>query len=133
MNAYDVGMYGESVVKQMLAGVGEAHKVKQRYSGDINFLGCKIEVKTARMSQINGRKDKGFQFCLFKEKGTDFRHSDILVLLALDEHLQMCAAWVIPTDRLGNRHKISIPLDLSGKWAYWLNQWEVIADYIAEA
>lgn len=132
MNAYDVGVYGESLITQMLSDVGETHKVRKRHSGDINFLGCHIEVKTSRLGKINGRGDQGFQFCLFKEKGTDYRHSDVVILLALDEDCKRYAAWVIPVKVLADRQKICIPVDLSGKWHYWLDQWEVLADYVRE-
>lgn len=125
MNHIEVGAYGEMIVYQLLSETGA--RVGLGNGADVTFEGVKIEVKTAKPSKFNGRT-LGYQFCLSKPGHTDFRKSDILVLIPLDADGKPRAAYVIPTDKLGDRVKITMPMSLDTRFSGYREAWELLAD-----
>lgn len=74
----------------------------------------KIEVKTARQG-----RDKKWRFTLVKHGCTDYRHSDVLVLLCALAAGDV-VAYVMRTDDIPNRRQITIsshPANYSGIYA----------------
>jgi len=88
-----------------------------------------VEVKTARPSKFNGTH-LGYQFCLNKPGHTDFRKAKVLILIALGRDGDVRSVYVIPTDVVGQRKKITMPMSLSSKWQHWAWEFEVLARYI---
>lgn len=125
MNHIEVGAYGEALVYQVLSETGG--RVGLGNGADVTFEGIRIEVKTAMPSRFNGRT-LGYQFCLSKPGHTDFRKSHVLVLIPLDEHGKPRAAYVIPTDKLRDRAKITMPLSLDTRFSAYREAWELLVD-----
>ncbi len=125
MNHIEVGAYGEMIVYQLLSETGAT--VALGDGADVTFEGIKIEVKTAKPSKYNG-KTLGYQFCLYKPGKTDFRKSDVLVLIPLDEDGKPRAAYIIPTDKLRDRAKLTMPLSLDTRFSVYREAWEILAD-----
>lgn len=123
MNHIEVGAYGEMLVYQVLSETGGA--VGLGDGADVTFEGVKIEVKTAKPSKYNGRT-LGYQFCLSKPGHTDFKKSDVLI--PLDEHGKPRAAYVIPTGKLRDRAKLTMPLSLDTRFSVYREAWELLAD-----
>jgi hypothetical protein len=125
MNHIEVGAYGEMLVYQVLQETGG--RVGLGNGADVTFEGVKIEVKTAKPSKYNG-KTLGYQFCLSKPGHTDFRKSDILVLIPLDANGSPRGAYVIPTGKLRDRVKITMPLSLETRFSAYREAWELLAN-----
>lgn len=120
----DTGTLGEHLVATHLRQVAP---VQAGQAADLRMLDVEIEVKTARPSLYNGHT-LGYQFLLRKPKHTDFRKSDVLVLLCLDSACEPVAVYVVPTANLRNRTKLTIPLSLDTRLATYRNRWDVIAE-----
>jgi hypothetical protein len=123
----DTGLLGEQLVAAHLSQVSP---VETGQAADLRFCDVEIEVKTARLSLYNG-KTRGYQFLLDKHDqygATDFRKADVLVLICLDDHLDPIAAYILPTDRLQDRKKITIPANLRSPFNLFRDRWEIIAD-----
>jgi hypothetical protein len=121
----DVGKYGERWVAQMLSQAG---RVSMGGPADLEFEGVALEVKTARLSAINGRGERGYQFCLRRDRGkTNYAKADVVVLVPLSRACQPRAAFVIPVRDIDECKKIAILPDLSGKWEPYRNRWDLIA------
>ncbi len=125
MNHVELGAYGEMLVYQVLQETGG--RVTLGGGADVIFEGIKIEVKTAKPSKYNGQT-LGYQFCLSKPGHTDFRKSDVLVLIPLDENDNPRAAYVIPTSVIGKRKKITMPMSLGSRFVDYREAWELLAD-----
>jgi hypothetical protein len=122
----DVGKYGEVWVARVLARVGH---VQMGGPADLEFEGVALEIKTARLSIINGHGARGYQFCLRRDGGkTDYRKADVLILIALNQVCQPKAVFVIPVDDIDENKKITMPPDLSSEWAPYLDRWDLLAD-----
>lgn len=123
----DVGAFGEKLTRATLAQIAP---VEDGQAADLRCHGVEIEVKTARLSLYNG-KTRGYQFLLTKQDRygvTDFRKADVLVLICLDEQLDPLAVYILPTSRLRDRTKITIPASLISPYNVFRDRWEVIAD-----
>lgn len=123
----DTGVLGEQFVAAHLSQVAP---VQSGQAADLRFCDVEIEVKTARLSLYNG-KTRGYQFLLVKHDRygvTDFRNADVLVLICLDEQLDPAATYILPTVRLRDRKKITIPASLRSPFNVFRDRWEIIAD-----
>lgn len=118
----DVGNLGEYLVKRHLSQVAPCTTGKR---SDLRFEGVEVEVKTSRATLYNGHTF-GYQFLLSKDDQygkTDFRESDVLVLLCLDDDCNPVATFVVPTREVRNRTKITIPLSLKTRFAKYRDRW----------
>jgi len=124
----EVGALGEALVREALATVGRVDKGRS----DVRFEGVEIEVKTARPSRYNG-VTWGYQFLLVKRDAfgrTDVRKAQVLVLVCLDFAGAPRAVLVLPVTAVGERKKVTVPLDLQGQWREYLGRWDVIAEEV---
>ena len=126
MTHNEIGDFGEQYIARLLAEAGE---VTPGGPADLLFEGVSVEVKTARPSNYNGR-NLGYQFCLRKRGHTDHRKAAVLILLCLGLRGQVRGVFVIPTEVIGERRKLTMPLNLSSKWAHWQGRFEVLANYV---
>lgn len=113
---HERGFAGEFFARKMLehAGYGVERQQKKK-RGDLRAFDdtreWKIEVKTAKR-----RPDGKFAFHLI-QKGTDFRHSDYVLLVAVCGN-GVIVTYLIPTRVLGARKTITLPKNLNvSKWA----------------
>lgn len=117
-NAHSVGLYGETIVREVLSQKG--YEVVTPQSGvDLQVIDPEtgeilgVEVKTSR------RGKHGWQFTLWKKGSQNHHLSDIVILLA---HVKvgLPVAFVIPTKHIRDLHSIKIashPLNYDGKYA----------------
>ncbi|MBN2390737.1 MAG: hypothetical protein JXR84_08440 [Anaerolineae bacterium] len=123
----DVGAFGEALTRETLAQIAP---VQDGQAADLRFCDVEIEVKTARPSLYNGQT-RGYQFLLKKRDrygATNFRKADVLVLICLNDDLDPIATYVLPTSRLKDRKKITIPASLKTPFDVFRDRWEIIAD-----
>ena len=116
-NRRSVGLYGEQYLSNLFERQG--HKVSSSHKcGDLTVINpdgeiVHVEIKTSRPNA--GR----WQFNLFKAKHTDFRHSDVVILLCIGKTGDI-TPFVIPTANLDPIQSITIyrsPKDYSGIYA----------------
>lgn len=123
MNHTDLGTWGEQITAEILETVAP---VEPGRDADLRFAGSvEIEVKTARLSKYNGCT-LGYQFCIHREGHTSLK-APVLVLIAVTPQLEP-AFFVIPADEVGQRRKVAIPANLSGRWETYRDAWDVIAE-----
>jgi hypothetical protein len=127
------GKLGERLVFNKLRNLGRVRVPKLQHCGDIHIEGIKIEVKTSQLTQVNQHK-RGWQWKLFQAHKTDFRHSDILILLGLNESQDVERVYIIPCDVLGDtRKKINVVRNsTTTKWYFWQDRWDILEAAIAE-
>ena len=96
----EIGAFGERLCAAYTGG----YKPHKRHSGDlIAPNGARIEVKTSMLGN-----DGAFRFRLFKNDRygyTDHRHSDYVVLVAID-NMRRLTLYLIPTWILENQKAI---------------------------
>ena len=135
MTHTELGLAGERFVALLLRRAGVP--VERGGPADLLANGTAIEVKAARPSARAGGRRPGFQFCLRRDgrngrAKTDVRKSVLTVLLCYprdgDEPI---AAFVVPSQQLGNRRKVTIsapnPRTYNGKWSVYLDSWGIMA------
>jgi hypothetical protein len=131
MTAQELGAMGELFVMRQLEAVGL--EVERAGGADLLVEGVPIEVKAARPKPYR-RGYRGYQFCLRKPGHTDHRKARAVVLLCCWDPVADPVAFVIPSDRLGDRRKVTIPnrrpWAYGGKWARWYRRWETLADIL---
>jgi hypothetical protein len=140
MTGYELGDLGERYVAMLFHRAGL--RVERAGPADLLVEGVPVEVKAARPGGYCGDERRGFQFCLRREtrRGkikTDARRADLVVLLCYYHDERDPAAFVIPTDRLGDRHKVVIsnprPWAYAGRWAHYYEAWERAAPILENA
>lgn len=125
-----IGQYGEALVREMLSSVAPV----EDGPSDMRWMGCDIEVKTARPSNYNGMGTLGYQFFLRGKRRhkTDYRKADVLVLIGLDCEGQPALCYVLPVEMLrDDRRILKIPLTGSARLAEYRDAWELLARYVA--
>ena len=134
MTGQELGIMGELYVARQLRAVG----LDVQHSGPADLVvadGLPVEVKAARPRPYR-RGYRGFQFCLTKPGHTDHRRAAVVILLAYWDSTADPVAFVIPSERLGDRRKVTIPNRqpwlYAGKWARYYRRWDVLADVMEE-
>jgi hypothetical protein len=125
-----LGLSGELFVYTLLSRVLPTVKFELHYGyhfGDMvarHDLGwSKIEVKTARKN-----KRGNHQFNLYKSGHTDYRHADVIVLLALND----CGnhdTYVIPTRDITGQSQITITRN-SKRYKQYYNRLDLLVSEI---
>lgn len=119
-----IGVMGEVMAAQLLEKAGYAVSFTQHRQkrGDLRVVAPKtgeikrVEVKTARRTT-----DGKWRFLLWKKGCTDYRHADVVILLAVLKSGR-AVPFVIPVDDLGERAQVAItshPENYSGRWAQY--------------
>jgi len=117
VNAQTLGKLGEKHILDLLLSAGV--DAQPGGPGDIILAsGLALEVKAARLTQRTSGHSRRWQFCLYRQGKTDYRRSDLVVLLAYRDVGRDPEVFVIPAGRLnGNKTlKLSENPNLS-KWA----------------
>lgn len=123
-----IGDFGEHLILNRLRNLGRPKRQTIQYAGDIAVNGVKVEVKTSRIGRVN-QTSQGWQFCLRRRGHTDISHSDILILVGLDEHYEIENIWIIPVANLRrDRRKINIKQGTASKWNHFLDNWQCIPE-----
>ena len=134
MTGQELGVMGELYVARQLRAVGL--DVQRSGPADLVADGLAVEVKAARAKPYK-RGRKGYQYCLHKPGHTDHRRAAVVILLAYWDSTSDPVAFVIPSERLGNRRKLTIPNRqpwlYAGKWARYYRRWDVLADVMEGA
>jgi hypothetical protein len=131
MTPQELGALGEAYVMRVLSRIGL--QVEQAGPADLLVEGQSIEVKAARPAPYRTRGYTGYQFCLHKPGHTDHRNARAIVLLCYWHECLDPVAFVIPSDRVGDRRKIVIPgqpWTYAGQWSRYYRHWEIIADVL---
>lgn len=120
LKRHTIGKLGELTVWQALERSGYTVQRSRRHLGDLTAISCdgvihRVEVKTARSN-----RDKKWRFSLFKAGCTDWRDSDVVVLLPV---LDNCTTipFVIPVSALPGHSCVitSDPSRYAGRLAVW--------------
>lgn len=137
MTGHELGDLGERYVAFLFHQAGL--QVERRGPADLLVEGVPVEVKAARPRGYRSDGRRGYQFCLRREtrRGrikTDARRADLVVLLCYYRDDRDPAAFVIPTERLGDRRKVVIsnprPWAYGGRWAHYYEAWEHAAQVL---
>ena len=132
MTSQELGALGELWVMRQLQSVGL--DVTRGGPADLLANGLPIEVKTARAKRYRGDGRRGYQFCVSKPGHTDHTRAAVVVCLCWWDPRADPVAFVIPSGRLGDLHKVVIPTAqpwlYGGKWARWYRRWETLADLL---
>jgi len=130
MGPQELGVLGEVWTMRQLQRAGLT--VTLGGPADLLADGLPVEVKTARARRYRGDGRKGYQFCVSKPGHTDHKRAAVVICLCWRDLAADPVCFVIPSDRLGDLHKVVIPTaqpwTYSGKWARWYRRWETIAD-----
>lgn len=134
MNHTDLGTLGEFYVARMLAYAGLA--VEMGGPADLLVEGMPVEVKAARRGTYRSKmktwsNDQGYQFCLRRDGHTEIR-APVVILLCYNDLIQDPVAFIIPSQKLGRRRKVTIPgkdpKKYAGQWCKFREAWIVCAD-----
>lgn len=119
------GMLGEAIAAKMLerGGYDVTFTEEGTFCGDLRVVDkqtgqvTKVECKTARRA-VDGK----WRFTLTSTGTgrTDYRHSDVVVLIAVHDVTGTVTPFVIPVDQLGDRCQVCIssqPDRYAGRWA----------------
>ena len=130
MTGQELGALGELWVMRQLQRAGL--DVAMGGPADLVADGLVVEVKTARPRRYRGDGRRGYQFCVSKEGHTNHKRAAVVICLCWWDPTADPVAFVIPSGRLGDLHKVVIPTAqpwvYAGKWARYYRRWEVLAD-----
>ncbi|MBZ0284053.1 MAG: hypothetical protein K8L97_25155 [Anaerolineae bacterium] len=106
-----LGWMGEKTVQNALECAGYRVQLGRPHEGDLHVIHpntgqlWRVEVKTALRSV-----DRKWRFSLWKHGHTDYRDSDVVVLLPTHSNFE-AVPFVIPTNELGQRSQLVITSD----------------------
>jgi hypothetical protein len=133
MTHNELGAAGEVFVSQVLAEIGLEVEFGDGQGPDLYIAGTPLEVKAARPRPYKSGR-KGYQFCLHRS-GRAGVQAPVVVLLCYWHKDRDPVAFVIPSEELGDRRKVTIPgypWTYSGRWARWYRRWETLANFVGE-
>lgn len=120
-----LGWMGEMTVRQQLTTCGYTVRPGRRNEGDLHAVDhttgqkLRIEVKTALRSI-----DHKWRFLLFKHGRTDYRFSDVVILLAVLDDFRYIP-YTIPVQHLGQRSQLCITSH-PATYAGWLSAYRLL-------
>lgn len=139
--SYDFGSLLERELARVLRGRGYLCDVIGGRSHEADLLvkcpetarAIGIEVKASRLTHYMPG-DLGYQFLLFKAGASRPIEEPLTVLACVDRPGEVAGWFVIPTKRIGSRHKIAIPNPrpdrYGGKWKIYFNRFDLIDRYL---
>lgn len=132
MTHNELGAMGETYVYRVLSGLGLSVTPCDGGGPDLLIEGMPVEVKAARPRPYRTGASIGYQFCLHRD-GRNGVQAPVVILLCYWNDDADPVAFVVPSDRLGKRRKVTIPgapWAYSGRWARWYRRWETLADVL---
>lgn len=105
---YSLGWMGEVTMQRQLESAGFQVRPGRRGEGDLHAVDTRtgqvhfIEVKTAMRST-----DRKWRFTLYKRGCTDYRNSDLIILLAVLDDFSYIS-FTVPVAQLGQRSQLCI-------------------------
>ncbi|MBN2392075.1 MAG: hypothetical protein JXR84_15215 [Anaerolineae bacterium] len=131
-----IGAFGEYAVEVILRKAGV--DVKRGKPADLICNGVPVEVKTARPTRYDGRKD-GFQFSLRRDGHTNVRAPLVICVCVFDPEDLFDSEldfFIIPSQDIEGLRGVAIHKDTAaynGRWARYRQNWSVLEEVLYAA